>query len=159
MKFHFFITLFAFSLTFFSCKKSETTPKTKTELLAGTTSKTWKISTAVAKEGTLELNLINSQPPCRIDNTMILFSNKTYEIREGATKCATTDPDLVVRANWTLSADESTITLDKLVLLGFEFNNPVFKITELSDNSLKGETAITFQGRQYTLVAGFVPAN
>lgn len=157
MKFHFLITLFTLSLTFSSCKKSETAPKTKLELLAGTTSKTWKISTAIAKEGTLELNLINSQPACRIDNTMTLFPNKTYEIREGATKCATNDPDLVVKANWNLSADETTVTLDKLVLLGFEFNNPIIKITELSESSLKGETVITFQGKQYTLVAGFVP--
>jgi hypothetical protein len=159
MKFQLIASFLIASLFFISCKKTETTPKTKTELLAGTASKTWKINSAIAKEGTLELNLINSQPTCRIDNTLILSSNKTYEIREGATKCATTDPDLVVKANWELSADEKTVTLDKLVLLGFEFNKPAIKIIELTQNSLKGETAITFQGKQYTLIAGFVPAN
>ncbi|MFN3850039.1 MAG: hypothetical protein ACK4NY_11445 [Spirosomataceae bacterium] len=143
-----------------SCKdKEDVSAKTKLELLAGTNSKTWKVSSAIAKSGTLELNLTGTQPTCRIDNTLILFANKTYELREGASKCVASDPDLLLKANWTLSADETSLTVDKLILLGFEFNQPVIKITELTDNSLKGETVLTYNGQQYTLVASFVPAN
>ncbi|MCU0324549.1 MAG: hypothetical protein MUF45_04770 [Spirosomaceae bacterium] len=143
-----------------SCKdKEEVSAKTKLELLTGTNSKKWKVSSAIAKSGTLELNLTATQPTCRVDNTLILFANKTYELREGTTKCASNDPDLLVKASWNISADETTLTIDKLILLGVEFNQAVIKITELTENSLKGETNITFNGQQYTLVASFVPAN
>lgn len=141
-----------------ACKDKEVSAsKTKTELLANTSSKTWKVVSAIAKSGTLELNLTATQPTCRVDNTLILFSNQTYELREGTTKCAASDPDLLLKANWSLSADESTLTVDKLILLGLEFDKPVIKITELTENSLKGETTLSYNGQAYTLVAAFEP--
>ncbi len=142
----------------FSCKKSTTgvTPKTKTELLAGTVLKTWKNTKAEAtNSGGLKIDLVVSQPTCVTDNLLIFFPNKTYEIREGATKCIAADPDLLLKANWSLNTTETQFSIDKIIFQGRQVENVVFDIVELTETTFVGKTSITLSGATYQFVATF----
>jgi hypothetical protein len=150
----------AFSLvlvTLFSCKKNETlvTPKTKTEFLAGTSSKSWKNTKAIAANGGLTIDLVNSQPTCVVDNILTFSTTKTYEIREGATKCNTADPDLVLKANWGFNADETKFTVDKISFQGRQFDNVSFDIVELNDIIFVGKTTLLISNVNYAFTATF----
>ncbi len=147
-------------VTLFSCKKSETTvtPKTKTEYLAGTSSKSWKNTKAIAANGGLTIDLVNSQPTCVVDNILTFATTKTYEIREGATKCNAADPDLVLKANWGFNADETKFTVDKISFQGRQFDNISFDIVELNDNIFVGKTMLTLNNVNYEFLATFEPA-
>jgi hypothetical protein len=150
----------AFSLvlvTLFSCKKNETlvTPKTKTEFLAGTSSKSWKNTKAIAANGGLTIDLVNSQPTCVVDNILTFSTTKTYEIREGATKCNTADPDLVLKANWGFNADETKFTVDKISFQGRQFDNVSFDIVELNDIIFVGKTTLLISNVNYAFSATF----
>nr|WP_299419301.1 hypothetical protein [uncultured Emticicia sp.] len=146
--------------TFFSCKKTEVavSPKTKTEFLAGTSSKSWKNTKAIAANGGLTIDLVNSQPICVVDNILTFSTTKTYEIREGATKCNTADPDLVLRANWSFNADESKFTVDKISFQGRQFDNVSFDIVELNDIIFIGKTTLSLNNVNYAFSATFEPA-
>ncbi len=144
-----------------SCKNPAEviSPKTKTELLAGTTSKTWKNTKAEAvNAGGLKIDLVSTQPTCVIDNSLIFFPNKTYEIREGATKCNAADPDLLLKANWSLNSTETQFSIDKIIFQGRQVENVVFDIVELSENIFVGKTTISLNGVSYQFTATFEPA-
>ncbi|MDZ7935701.1 MAG: hypothetical protein U5M51_12230 [Emticicia sp.] len=153
----------AFALMFttlFSCKKGETnvTPKTKTEYLAGTSTKSWKNTKAIATNGGLTIDLVNSQPTCVVDNVLTFSTTKTYEIREGATKCNVADPDLVLKANWSFDAAETKFTVDKISFQGRQFDNITFDIVELNDNIFVGKTTLALNNVNYDFSATFEPA-
>ncbi|WP_064197139.1 MULTISPECIES: hypothetical protein [Emticicia] len=144
--------------TLFSCKKSETAaPKTKTELLAGTTSKSWKNTKAVAANGGLSIDLVSTQPTCVVDNILTFYSNKSYEIREGATKCNSADPDLVLKANWSLNSDETKFTVDKIIFQGRQFDNITFDVVQLTEDIFVGKTMLTISNVSYEFSATFEP--
>lgn len=147
-------------VTLFSCKKSEVvvSPKTKTEFLAGTSSKSWKNTKAIAANGGLTIDLVNSQPTCVVDNILTFSTTKTYEIREGATKCNTADPDLVLKANWGFNADETKFTVDKISFQGRQFDNVSFDIVELNDIIFVGKTTLLLNNVNYAFSATFEPA-
>jgi hypothetical protein len=147
-------------VTLLSCKKNETvvTPKTKTEFLAGTSSKSWKNTKAIAANGGLTIDLVNSQPTCVVDNILTFSTTKTYEIREGATKCNTADPDLVLKANWGFNADETKFTVDKISFQGRQFDNVSFDIVELNDIIFVGKTTLLLNNVNYAFSATFEPA-
>jgi hypothetical protein len=144
----------------FSCKKNETTvtPKSNTEYLASTSSKSWKNTKAQATTQGLTIDLVATQPTCVVDNVLTFSTNKTYEIREGATKCNAADPDLVLKANWSFSADEKKFTVDKIIFQGQQLENVTFDILELSDIIFVGKTALTINNTNYQFVATFEPA-
>ena len=151
----------------FSCSKSSdstTVPaKTTTELLAGTVSKSWKSTSAKAKNAqNLEVDFYSISTynkPCILDNLLVINVNKTYELREGATKCATTDPDLILKANWTLSADNKTFTVDKFVFAGKELTNVVFTIQSLTETDMTTTTQISYLGQDFVATLVFAAAN
>jgi hypothetical protein len=147
-------------VSLFSCKKSETVvkPKTKTEFLAGTGSKSWKNTKAIATNGGLTIDLVNSQPTCVVDNILTFSTTKTYEIREGATKCNTADPDLVLKANWSFNADETKFTVDKISFQGYKFDNLSFDIVELNDVIFIGKTTLSLNNVNYAFSATFEAA-
>lgn len=152
------IVLMICTASIFSCKKSttEVTPKTKTELLAGTVSKTWKNTKAQATNPqNLTVDLVSTQATCIVDNLIIFFPNKTYEFREGATKCNASDPDLLLKANWSFSADETKFTIDKISFLGREFSNTTFDIVELTETTFVGKTSLAVSGVTYQFAATF----
>jgi hypothetical protein len=144
----------------FSCKeKSVEATKSKTEYLAGKTSKTWKNTKAEAtNSGGLKVDLVTTQPTCVTDNILIFYPNNTYEFREGATKCGANDPDLILKSNWSFQESETKFKIDKIVFLGRELTNTVFDIVELNDDIFTGQTTISLNGENYKFVATFQPA-
>ncbi len=143
----------------FACKDKTVDPVelTTLELLTGTTgSKTWKLSDGTAKKGNLEVNLISTQNPCVTDNLVKLYQDFTYEFLEGSTKCnPSTDPDLIVKSNWSLSSDQKQITVSKFIFLNRTVDNPVFQISELTETSFSGSTTVVLDGESYSMTVKF----
>ncbi len=152
-----FVTIISLT-AFFSCKTKDVivVPKTKTELLAGTVSKTWKnIKAEATNPSGLKIDLVTTQPTCVTDNLLIFFPNKTYELREGLTKCNASDPDLLLKANWSYNATETQFSIDKIIFQGRVVDNTVFDIVELSETKFIGKTNITLSGTSYQFLATF----
>ncbi len=154
------IVLIAFLATaILSCKKKggdEVEPKPALELLTGSSSKTWKVKQAIARQGDLEVNVIAaSQNPCITDNLIKLNKDFTYEFTEGATKCNPSDPDLILKANWTLAADESSISIDKFIFLGRTVDHPVFVLSDLTETSFSGTTQLTVEQQTFNVQVTF----
>lgn len=116
-----------------SCKKKED-PKPVLEYLTGTTSKTWKVNKVVVKQGTAEVDLLSGQKACDTDNLLVLFTDKSYEFREGATKCDAGNPDLILKSSWVLNETEKSINISKFVFLGRTIENAKLVITDINDN-------------------------
>jgi hypothetical protein len=111
----FVIVIFIASAGFLSgCKKKEEAkPVSKAELLAGTTSKSWKLTAATASVSGLTINLFDtnglySLPACKQDDIFIFSANKTYTTNEGATSCSPASTD---SGTWAFNADETQLTL------------------------------------------------
>lgn len=146
------ISAFAFS----SCKDKAVETRSKTELMAGTSSKSWKITKAEATHPLgLKIDLVTTQQACITDNVLTFNSNGTYDIKEGATKCNTGDPDLVLTANWTFMENETKFKIDRILFMGYEAKDTVFEIVELTDNTFTGKTSLTLNGDTYQLLATF----
>jgi len=146
------------SLFMFSCKDKAVTVKSNNEILAGTTSRTWKNTKAEATNPQgLKIDLVSTQAACVTDNVLIFFPNNTYEFREGSSKCNAADPDLILKANWSFSADGTKFSIDKIVFQGREVNNTTFDIVELNDNIFTGKTTLALSGVTYQFVATFQP--
>jgi hypothetical protein len=142
MKYKFLALIFIVAVT--SCKKDPVeVTKTNLEYLTGISSKKWKLKDGTAKQGNITLNLIDAQSSCIIDNEIELFSDFQYEFTEGATKCAQSDPQVILKARWTLSEDEKFITIDRFIFLGRSVDKPVFEITQIDDNTFSGKSNIT----------------
>ena len=135
----------------FGCKKDEVAvEKTTLEYLTGTTSKKWKVTEGMVKLGEQSVNLISNQPPCITDNILVLNNNKSYELNEGASKCdPAKDPDLIIKANWTLVEDPKAITIDKFIFLNYTLQNSKFLISSINDNQFVGQTEISLNGKTY----------
>jgi hypothetical protein len=121
-----------------ACKKKEDpAPVPRKELLASTSSKKWKITSATAGG----YDAFASRDACERDNLYIFFSDNKLTVDEGATKCNSGDPQTAATGTWSLSTDEKTLTLNagsSSILSGD------FTITELSSNTLKGK--FTYNG-------------
>ncbi|MCP9770022.1 hypothetical protein EGI22_19135 [Lacihabitans sp. LS3-19] len=154
--------LFLGVLLVFSCKKDPvvTVEKSTLEYLTGTSSKKWIVTEGIVSfEGT-QLNLVANQPPCITDNVLVLNTNKTYELNEGASKCdPSKDPDVIIKANWSLVEEPKTITIDKFIFLGYVLENSKFLITSIDDNKFVGETEVTLQGKTYKANITFSKVN
>lgn len=137
-----------------SCKKKED-PKPVLEYLTGTTSKTWKVNKVVVKQGTAEVDLLSGQKACDTDNLLVLFTDKSYEFREGATKCDAGNPDLILKSTWVLNESDKSINISKFVFLGRTIENAKLVITDINDNSFTGTTDIQFNGTTYSGVITF----
>jgi len=147
------------SLIMFSCKEKAVVLKSKTEYLAGTTSKSWKNTKAEATNPQgLKVDLVLNQPDCVVDNRLVFYPNNTYEFKEGATKCSPNDPDVILKSNWTFLDNETKFKIDKIVFQGREVNDAVFDIIELNDNVFTGKTSLPLAGVTYEFVATFQPA-
>lgn len=138
-----------------ACKKSSEEPKPVLEYLAGTTSKTWKVNKVIVKQGSAEVDLLPGQKACDTDNLLLLFTDKTYEFREGATKCDAGNPDLILKSSWVLNDTEKSINISKFVFLGRTIENAKLIITDINDNSFTGTTDIQFNGTTYSGVITF----
>ncbi|MBP6619184.1 MAG: hypothetical protein KA188_02960 [Leadbetterella sp.] len=145
------LVLFFGLILMVACKKDEVVvEKTTLEYLTGTTSKKWKVTEGIVKLGETSINLVANQPPCVTDNILVLNTNKTYELNEGASKCdPSKDPDLIIKANWSLVEDPKAITIDKFIFLGYVLENSKFLISSINDNQFIGQTEVTLNGKTY----------
>ena len=80
-------------------------------------------------------NTINQETTVISTKGLAIATTKTYEIREGATKCNTTDPQSVP-FSWTFAESESKLT----------FQNSTATIDVLSETSL----VITYTDNYFT---------
>ncbi len=145
------LVLFFGLVLVFACKKDEVAvEKTTLEYLTGTASKKWKVTEGMVKLGESSINLVANQPPCVTDNILVLNNNKTYELNEGASKCdPSKDPDLIIKANWTLVEEPKAITIDKFIFLGYVLQNSKFLISSINDNQFIGQTEVSLNGKAY----------
>lgn len=134
------------------CNEDEPIPKSNLELLTDNSQKSWKLSEGfIILQASSRLSILGSRPTCETDNLLLLRSDNTYDLTEGATKCNLNDPnEIVSNANWNISNDGKTLSVDRFVFTEFEINNAVFNITEISDQTFSGETQVEFRGSTYT---------
>ena len=156
------IAFLSVSFLMTACKKDDEVKveeKPRLELLTSNSTKSWKVKDGIAKQNGLEVNLIASQNPCVTDNVIILASNFTYDFLEGASKCNADDPDLILSASWSLTQDESTITIDKFIFLGRAVDNPAFLLSEVTETSFSGTTTLTLEGETFDVDVTFEAVN
>ncbi len=155
------ILLLIFFVVFISgCKKDDPQPlqaEVQAKLLAGDpgSSKSWKLVTLTEKKGT-GADQPQSLPGCWIDN-IYKFSNNAaqdYEESEGATKCTTTDANIVEKGTWTFTLDGTKLTILGTTSFGSGTNSFPFsvyfpypaEVVELSESILKIRMSYTFDG-------------
>jgi hypothetical protein len=143
-------------------KKDDAKPLSKAELLASTTSKKWKLIalTAATPLGSFDLFDKNNLSQvyledCQKDNVYIFYADKKYEEDEGATKCDSTDPQKADSGTWSISADETKLTISSSGGGAGGVTDGDMTIKELSSTTLKGEAAETISGVTVTLNATF----
>jgi hypothetical protein len=112
-----FIIALALLTSFSACKKDDE-PKVKTtaEKISSNEGKKWKITSMKAKFNfggqQREQEIFNDLfAACRRDNLVVLFSNKKFEEREGATKCNNNN-DLLSTGTWELKKNDTELHLN-----------------------------------------------
>ena len=145
------LVLFFGLILMVACKKDEVViDKNTLAYLTGSTSKKWKVTEGLVKLGESSINLVANLDQCVTDNILVLNNNKTYEINEGASKCdPSKDPDLIIKANWTLVEEPKAITIDKFIFLGYVLENSKFLISSINDNQFIGQTDVMLNGKTY----------
>jgi len=97
---------------------------TKTELLAGKTSKTWVLTGSKINNE----DILNQTLACVRDNNMVFRTDKSYEWNEGATKCRTQDDQVYEKGMWAFNTTETELVLN---------NETKYKIVKLTENTLQ----------------------
>ena len=119
-----------------SCKKDDEPKISKTELLAGTTSKSW-IQIAGKENGSDEFS---SLPTCYKDDILVFRTDKSYEWNEGATKCDPGDPQVYITGNWAFKSDETVIQLREGEARINELTATTLRITYVLDGDTYEQT-------------------
>jgi major membrane immunogen (membrane-anchored lipoprotein) len=147
--FRLLITALAFITMFSACKKDDAPvkPKTKTEMISSASGKKWKLTTStmtysVGGQSETE-DLLADYDACELDDLYILFADKKFEHREGATKCD--DTDLVDSGTWDLRNNDTEFELSSGT------DSAVMKVKEISETTLKVEYTLTASGILFTL--------
>jgi hypothetical protein len=141
--FRFILPALAFITLFSACKKDDAPvkPKSKAEMISSPSGKKWKltVSTVSLIKGavTETESMLEDYEACELDNVFILFADKKYEEREGATKCHPSDNDLVDSGTWTLKNNDTEF---EQVIDGIPYS---MKILELSESTIKVEDVLT----------------
>jgi hypothetical protein len=92
----------------------EPKPLTYSQLLSGTTSKTWRLTGIQLIEENappVSFDLRSILDECESDDLYVFYADKDrkFEIQEGATKCAPEDPDLLLEDTWSIVNATATI--------------------------------------------------
>ncbi len=90
------------------------TPLTYSQLLTGTTSKTWRFSGfQIVEAGQVTGSFDASQwtDECEIDDLYVFYADKDrkYEIQEGPSKCRPDNPEILFTDTWSVVNATSTI--------------------------------------------------
>ena len=86
---------------------SDPTPAgtTKSELIAGKTSKSWELTT-IKIEG---VDKSTTSKSCSKDDILLFTNPNNYERNEGQTKCKANDPQVYEKGTWSISTDQTTL--------------------------------------------------
>lgn len=106
------IGLLATMLSFGSCSEEvKPNPYTYSQLLTGTTSKSWRLTGIQLIEEGKQPYSFNIQTNCVYDDLYVFYADKdrTFEIKEGASKCDPNDPDIFYTDTWSIVNATSTI--------------------------------------------------
>lgn len=135
----------------FSCNKKVDNPepaKTKTQLL---TAQTWKIQTVEARTyvgadpgSAPYINITSQVPACNLDNLTIFLAAGTYELNEGASKCATANPQIVSAGTWAFANSETRIN----VVTGS--GTQAFEVVSMSETQMVLTTVLAGSGGSNT---------
>ncbi|CAN5244339.1 hypothetical protein BH23BAC1_BH23BAC1_13170 [soil metagenome] len=115
-----------------SCSESlEPKPQTYSQLLTGTESKTWRLTTIELVEGDSPPYTFNL-PACISDDLYTFYagSSKLYQVTEGATKCDPDDEDIVVEDTWALVNANATLNFIFPLLANVRLPFIVKRLTE-----------------------------
>lgn len=118
------------------------TPPTYSQLLTGKESKSWRLTNIRVLDAGEDSGPINVQQgfdPCIADDLYTFYANdvKTFEVREGASKCNPADPDVYVENTWSMVNATATLTF-VMPLLTTQFALP-FTVKSLTENTLTVE--------------------
>lgn len=129
------LALLAFWLLAGCSEKIEPMPLTYTQLLTGTESKKWRLTTieVIDNDNPPEAGGVSEfLPPCVADDIYIFYAGeeKRFETREGTSKCRPTDPDLYVEGNWSLVNASATLEFPFAVISDQPLPYTVKRLTE-----------------------------
>jgi len=113
-----------------ACKKKEDPAPASKELLANTSGKKWKVTSAtVTGVGDVLSDFVKE---CERDNLFVFYTDNTLVIEEGALQC---NPTTAATGTWKLSTDEKTLTIDAGSANIFSGD---FTIVQIESTTLKG---------------------
>ena len=133
----------ALSPLYISCsEKIEPQPATYSQLLTGTTKKTWRLVTVRVIDngedsGAIPINEVLNA--CEADDQYVFYANaeKQFEYTDGPLKCSPDDPDLLLTTNWALV--NANATLEMPIPAFFGGSLVPFTIKSLTETTLTVE--------------------
>ena len=129
-----------------ACKKKEDPAPTRKEMLASASGKKWRATSVNVNSS----DVFSPTPACYRDNLYVFYTDNKLVTDEGASKCASNNPQTADTGTWSLSTDEKNLTLN------FEYGGLFggeFTITEMSSTTLKGTRAGQNSTMNVTLTA------
>jgi hypothetical protein len=115
-----------------ACNKKDTDqPQTKSQLL---TARPWKQVKIEQRYNTSDpwTDVTSSSSACELDNLISFTITGSFAETEGATKCSSTDPDIVTTGSWSLQNNDTVL---QLTITGS--GTVSANIVTLDENSLK----------------------
>jgi hypothetical protein len=110
----FFVGIMAIFVLAFgpSCKKSNDDGDTVSERSRLLSAKSWKWSDVTRTESGSTTSILSTFQVCVRDNLYNFQANGAYSASEGASKCNTTDPDIVEQGNWSFFNNENNLKVN-----------------------------------------------
>jgi hypothetical protein len=143
-------SLIALFILFSSCSKDDN--KTESASKSALIARNWKQTDLLAGQvGTPEVSVFNTFfEACKKDDIWQFKANGTYTVVEGASKCSTTDPDVVTSGTWQLTDNETKIIID-------DVTEPAETLTikELTSTSFKVSGTQVSNGTTFTATIVF----
>lgn len=102
-------------------EKNDPKPAVYSQLLTGETSKSWKLTSVLILEKGKEVQSISaSEFTCQGDDLYVFYADgeNKFQVIEGASKCTTADPDIVVENTWSLVNSNATVSFIIPILYG-----------------------------------------
>ncbi|PSR57095.1 hypothetical protein AHMF7605_28245 [Adhaeribacter arboris] len=132
--------LFILLFLFIGCDKDDDDSKTETkaDLIAD---KNWVLTGHTFQEnnGPVEDEFVNYEV-CEKDDIYRFAKNGTYEVNAGATKCASTDPQIYDQGTWSITGDNLMINE------AGSSSGDSFTIVELTKSKLVLSSTESYQG-------------
>jgi hypothetical protein len=135
-----------------SCSEEiEPTPYTYSQFFSGKEKKTWVFESIILwEEGKSDISYTLSN--CIGDDQYIFYadSEKKYEVTNGATKCASGEPDLLITDTWSFINGGATLT----IILPFLSDTPLpYIVREVSNTDMLLEIFIDQENTQSYRIA------